>query len=71
LGENIRYKNYVKPGPQGSDVVVELDEMWHYLRSKKFKSGFGKLIVAMPINLSTGNVVDEIRVHLPSFTRDC
>ena len=28
-------KNYEKPVPQESGVVVELDEMWHYLEDKK------------------------------------
>ena len=27
--------NYVKPVPQGDLVVIEPDEMWHYLQSKK------------------------------------
>ncbi|MDR2819976.1 MAG: hypothetical protein LBB60_05550 [Desulfovibrio sp.] len=35
---------------------VELDEMWHYLRSKKTNFVFGKLIVAIPVSSLTGNV---------------
>jgi transposase len=61
-------ENYVKPTPSENGVFVELDEMWHYLGSKKDKSGFGKLIVAIPINLSTGNVEDGTRIRLPRST---
>ena len=63
-------QNYQKPEPQGDAVIVELDEMWHYLHSKKENSGFGKLIVAIPINSSTGNAADEIMLHLPSYTKE-
>lgn len=49
-------KNYEKPEP-GHAVVIELDEMWHYLHAKKTNSGFGKLIVAIPVASLTGNVV--------------
>ena len=45
--------NYVKPVPTSDGVVVELDEMRHYLHSKKLKSGYGRLIAVIPINLST------------------
>lgn len=62
--------NYEKPAPQGTTLEVELDEMWHYLGSKKQKSGFGKLIAAIPVNLSTGNVEGEIMLHLKDFMKD-
>jgi len=48
-------KTYEKPEP-GQAVIVELDEMWHYLHSKKTNSGSGKLIVAIPVSSLTGNV---------------
>ena len=60
--------NYAKPEPSSDGVLVELDEMWHYLRSKKLKSGYGRLIVAIPINLSTGNAEGEIMLHFQSST---
>jgi transposase len=63
-------ENYVKPEPQGEAVVVELDEMWHYLCSKKDKSGFGKLIAAIPVNLSTGSVESATMLHFQGFTKD-
>ena len=49
--------NYEKPQPlQGSTVEIELDEMWHYLKSKKTSFGFGKHIVALPDSSLTGSV---------------
>ena len=48
-------KTYEKPSP-GEAVIIELDEMWHYLHSKKTNYGSGKLIVAIPVNSLTGNV---------------
>ena len=63
-------ENYVKPVPQGDLVVVELDEMWHYLGSKKRNSGSGRLIVAIPINSSTGKSADATMLHLQDFTSD-
>jgi len=35
--------NCRKPELKG-EVVIELDEMWHYIRSKKINVGFGKHI---------------------------
>jgi len=57
-------KTYEKPEP-GQAVIVELDEMWHYLHSKKTNSGSGKLIVAIPVSSLTGNVAIAIRALLP------
>ena len=54
-------KTYEKPEPAEA-VIVELDEMWHYLCSKKTNSGSGKLIVAVPVGSLTGNVGVVIRV---------
>ena len=60
--------NYEKPAPTSGKVVVELDEMWHFVNSKKTESGYGKLIVAIPVNLSTGSVDGETMIHLQNFT---
>ena len=62
--------NYEKPAPQSEEVIVELDEMWHYLHSKKIKFGYGRLIVAIPVNLSSGNVEGEILIHFQKCTND-
>lgn len=52
---NFAEKTYEKPEPREA-VIVELDEMWHYLGSKKTNYGSGKLIVALPVSSLTGNV---------------
>jgi len=68
--KNFAKSNYIKPEPAGGSVVVELDEMWHFIHSKKQESGYGRLIVAIPINLSTGSVEGETMLHLQGFTDD-
>ena len=54
--------HYKKPAP-GDAIIVELDEMWHYLGSKKTSYGSGKLIVEKLESLLTGNVEEGIRVR--------
>jgi transposase len=61
-------ENYEKPIPKSEAVIVELDEMWHFIKDKKTNSGYGRLIAAIPVNLSTGSVEGEIMLHLQSFT---
>jgi hypothetical protein len=57
-------ENYEKPEPSDDAVIMfELDEMWHYLHSKKQDAGFGRLIAVTPINLSTGSVEGATRIH--------
>lgn len=51
--------NYEKPLPTG-EIVVELDEMWHFIRSKKNSVGYGKHIVEQLDNLLTGNAATEV-----------
>ena len=41
--------NCRKPEPKG-EIVVELDEMWHFIRSKKINVGFGKLFAEPQVN---------------------
>lgn len=59
---NFAEKTYEKPEPREA-VVVELDEMWHYLGSKKTSYGSGKLIVALPVSSLTGNAGLVIKPH--------
>jgi len=48
-------ETYEKPKP-GSAIVMEIDEMWHYLKEKPASPVYGRLIVVIPVNLWTGNV---------------
>ena len=61
-------ENYAKPKPKSSKVIIELDEMWHYIKSKKTNVGYGRLIAAIPVNLSTGSVEGETMLHFQNFT---
>jgi len=67
---NFAKDNYEKPEPVSGKVVVELDEMWHFVTSKKIPSGYGRLIAVIPVNLSTGSVEGETMIHLQNFTTD-
>jgi transposase-like protein len=53
---------YEKPIPKG-EVVIELDEMWHFITSKKTSSGYGKRIVVLQVNSLIGSVEDVILIR--------
>ena len=44
-----------KPAPAGRAVVVELDEMWHYLKKSRTSSGSGRLGIVLRDGSSTGS----------------
>jgi transposase len=44
-----------KPEPEGRAVVVELDEMWHYLKKNPASSGSGRLGIVLRDGSSTGS----------------
>ena len=44
-----------KPEPEGRAVVIELDEMWHYLKKSPSRSGFGRLGIVLQDGWWTGN----------------
>ncbi len=44
-----------KPEPEGRAVVVELDEMWHFLKKSGISSGFGRLGIVLQAEWLTGN----------------
>jgi transposase len=44
-----------KPEPEGRAVVIELDEMWHYLKKSPSRSGSGKLGIVLPASGWTGS----------------
>ncbi len=52
LGETL----CLKPKPKGQVIVMELDEMWHYVGSKKTSYGSGKLMILMETSSLTGSV---------------
>jgi transposase len=46
--------NYEKPVPE-SAVVVELDELWHFVQAKKTNYGSGRHMTVILGDSSTGN----------------
>ncbi len=44
-----------KPEPEGRAVVIELDEMWHYLKKSPSHSGSGRLGIVLQGSWWTGN----------------
>ena len=54
---------YAQPSEpaQGAAVVLELDEMWHYLK-KNESYGFGKFCVVIQENSSLGGDRDKTRL---------
>ena len=58
--------HYNKPKPKG-EIIVELDEMWHFIQSKKTNCGFGKHIVEQLDSLLTGNV----EIVIPKLLQGC
>ena len=44
-----------KPEPEGRALVIELDEIWHYLKKRPTSSGCGKLGIVVRDVSSTGN----------------
>jgi transposase len=44
-----------KPEPEGRALVIELDEMWHYLKKSRTSSGSGRLGIVLQADWLTGN----------------
>ena len=50
-----------KPEPEGRAVVIELDEMWHYLKKSPNPSGSGRLGIVLQGDWWIGNAAVVIR----------
>ena len=55
-----------KPEPEGRALVIELDEMWHYLKKRPTSSGCGKLGIVLQDVSSIGNWAVVTRPPVPS-----
>ncbi len=44
-----------RPEPEGRAVVVELDEMWHFLKKSGTNSGYGRLGIVLQAAWLTGS----------------
>jgi transposase len=57
-------KNAPKPSSTGEGIaVVELDEMWHFLKKNPAKSGSGRLLILIQDDGLTGNLGIVIGQH--------
>ena len=54
-----------RPRPEGETVILELDELWHYLHKKNKNSGCGQLWIALPVDCWIGNSATETPKPLP------
>ena len=63
-------ENYIEFDPSDKAVILEIDEMWHYLHSQIENAEYGRLIAVIPINLSTGNAVDATILHFQGFEKE-
>ena len=54
-GFNIELPKAQKPGPEGRALVIELDEMWHYLKKRPTSSGSGRLGIVLQADWLTGH----------------
>ena len=57
--KNFALKTCQKTAPQG-EVVIELDEMWYFLGSKKARFGCGRRTVELPVSLLIGAAEIEV-----------
>jgi len=53
--------HYAKPEPVGKAIVLEVDEMWHFLKKNGTNSGSGRLLIVLQATSLTGNVGVVIR----------
>ncbi len=56
-----------KPEPEGRALVIELDEMWHYLKKRPTSSGSGKLGIVLQADWLTGNAAVVIAPPSSAF----
>ena len=50
-----------KPEPTGKATILELDEMWHFLKKNARRSGSGRLVIVLQANSWTGSAGVVIR----------
>jgi transposase len=62
--EQLAREHAPKPVPEGRALVIELDEMWHYLKKSPASSGCGRLGIVLQANWLTGSAA--VAIALPS-----
>ncbi len=61
--ERFAKEHATKPEPRGRAVVIELDEMWHYLKKSPRNSGSGRLGIVLQGGSWTGSAA--VAIALP------
>jgi transposase-like protein len=56
-------KDHCEMPTPGESTIVELDEMWHYIKKNTTKSGSGKHWITILDNLSTGSADPVIAIR--------
>ncbi len=51
------------PQPEKPAFVVEIDEVWHFLKKKDARFGYGKSLKNSPVALLLGNSVIVLSAH--------
>jgi len=65
------YSKFEPVKSQKEASIVELDELCNFIQSNEHKAGYGKVIAAMSVDLSTGLVdAGETMLHFQDFTSD-
>ena len=59
-----------KPEPEGRAVVIELDEMWHYLKKSQSRCGSGRLGIVLQGSWWTGNAAVVTRPPASACSSD-
>ena len=62
--ERFAHDHAAKPEPKGRAVVIELDEMWHFLKKSRTSSGSGRLGIVLQGGWWTGNAA--VAITLPA-----
>lgn len=63
-------QDFFKPEPVSDGVLLEIDEMHHYLKKSPIRSGYGRLIVEIPAISSTGSLAAVMQIPLRDLNPD-
>ena len=63
-------QHYFKPEPVSDATLLEIDEMHHYLKKRPIRSGYGRLIVEIPADSSTGSLAAVMQIPLRDLSPD-
>lgn len=68
--KNFSQQHCFKPEPVSDAVLLEIDEMHHYLKKNPIKSGYGRLTVEIPRDSSIGSLAVVMQIPLQNLNPD-